>query len=91
VRVADDVDELLGSHYQLTGARRDDRPALPGCHVVHESHTDRQTSLVVRCSVPVDDPEWTVESLGLEDLVLAYLSTSRAATPAAPLVAEGRR
>jgi ABC-2 type transport system ATP-binding protein len=91
VQVADDVEELLGSHYQLTGARIDDRAVLPGCHVVHESHTERQTSLVVRCSVPVVDPAWTVESLGLEDLVLAYLSTSRPATPAAPLVTEGRR
>jgi ABC-2 type transport system ATP-binding protein len=91
VQVADGVEELLGSHYQLTGARRDDRSSLPGCHVVHESHTDRQTSLVVRCSVPIDDPEWTVEPLSLEDLVLAYLSTMRAPAPVAPLVAEGRR
>jgi ABC-2 type transport system ATP-binding protein len=91
VQVADGVEELLGSHYQLTGARRDDRASLPGCHVVHESHTERQTSLVVRCSVPIDDPEWTVEPLSLEDLVLAYLSTMRPAATAAPLVAEGRR
>jgi ABC-2 type transport system ATP-binding protein len=91
VQVADDVDELLASHHRLTGARQGDDGALPGCNVVHASHTDRQTTLVVRCSAPIDDPRWTVEPLGLEDLVLAYLSTSRVAPAAPTLVTEGRR
>jgi ABC-2 type transport system ATP-binding protein len=90
VQVADEVDDLLASHYRLTGARHDGGP-LPGCHVVHASHTDRQSTLVVRCSVPIDDPRWTAEPLGLEDLVLAYLSTSRVAAVAPELVTEGRR
>jgi ABC-2 type transport system ATP-binding protein len=91
VQVADDVDELLASHHRLTGTRQGDDGALPGCNVVHASHTDRQTTLVVRCSAPIDDPRWTVEPLGLEDLVLAYLSTSRVAPAAPTLVTEGRR
>jgi ABC-2 type transport system ATP-binding protein len=81
VRVEGDVESLLDSHLRLTGPRRD--PAtLPGDQrVVSASHTDRQSTLVVRTDAPVLDPSWTVGRLGLEDLVLAYLEGTRAAAP----------
>jgi ABC-2 type transport system ATP-binding protein len=41
--------------------------------VIEASHTDRQSTLVVRSGTPIYDPAWTVESIGLEDLVLAYM------------------
>ncbi len=74
VRVAGDVDELLGTHYRLVGARRSPGVVPPGVTVVEESHTDRQSTFLVRSSVPVDDPAYTAEPLGLEDLVLAYMA-----------------
>jgi ABC-2 type transport system ATP-binding protein len=89
VQVADEVDDLLASHYLLTGARREPREVPPGCQVVQQSHTDRQSRYLVRSSVPVDDPGWTAERLGLEDLVLGYMSASRVAG-APELVTEGR-
>ncbi len=74
VRVAGDIDELLTTHHRLTGRRRD-RKALPGDQqVIGESHTDRQSTLVVRTDNPVLDPSWSVEQLDLEDLVLAYMT-----------------
>lgn len=78
VRVAGDVDELLAAHHRLTGPRRDAN-ALPGDqHVVSESHTDRQSTFVVRAETPsrgpFHDPAWTVDPLGMEDLVLAYMA-----------------
>jgi ABC-2 type transport system ATP-binding protein len=42
--------------------------------VISASHTDVQTTLLVRTSDPVLDPAWTVSEVGLEDLVLAYMS-----------------
>ena len=45
-----------------------------GMQVVSASHTDRQSTLLVRTSGPVLDPAWTVSEVGLEDLVLAYMS-----------------
>lgn len=73
VQVAGEVDELLASHRRLTGPRRDG-VSLPGDqHIIEESHTDRQSTLVVRCEGPVLDPSWTVEDLDLEDLVLVYM------------------
>jgi ABC-2 type transport system ATP-binding protein len=74
VQVTGDIDELLASHHRLTGPRRH-RNALPSDQqVIGESHTDRQSTFVVRADKPVLDPSWSVEQLDLEDLVLAYMT-----------------
>ena len=75
VQVLGDVDDLLAEHKLLTGPRRDDAGTIAGVGtVVRASHTDRQTSLLVRADGPILDPAWTVTDLSLEDLVLAYLA-----------------
>ena len=48
----------------------------PGCGS-SPAATDRQSTLLVRADGPVLDPAWTVSEIGLEDLVLAYVSTGR--------------
>ena len=58
------------------GARRTPAAAA-GQHVVQASHTERQSRLLVRTDEPVHDPAWTVEDVGLEDLVLAYMAGER--------------
>ena len=73
VRVAGAVDELLAAHYLLSGPRRDPASLPAGAEVVSTSHTDVQTTLLVRTGGPVFDPVWTVSEVGLEDLVLAYM------------------
>jgi ABC-2 type transport system ATP-binding protein len=74
VRVAGLVDELLDTHHLLSGPRRDPDTLPDGLEVISASHTDVQTTLLVRTSDPVMDPAWTVSAVGLEDLVLAYMS-----------------
>jgi ABC-2 type transport system ATP-binding protein len=74
VQVAGDVDELLATHHRLVGARRDPGDLPAGQTLLEASHTDRQSTLVVRGDAPVDDPSWDVEALNLEDLVLSYMS-----------------
>jgi ABC-2 type transport system ATP-binding protein len=74
VRVAGDVDELLASHHRLVGPRRDPATLGAGRAVVEQSHTDVQSTLVVRSTAPIDDATWQVDRLNLEDLVLAYMS-----------------
>jgi ABC-2 type transport system ATP-binding protein len=88
VRVAGEVADLLASHYRLTGARRDPAGLPGGAEVVVASHTDRQSTLVVRSSTPIDDPSFHSELLTLEDLVLAYMSQ---ANPARQTVLEATR
>jgi ABC-2 type transport system ATP-binding protein len=81
VQLAGDIDTLLAAHRRLTGARRDPASLPADQHVITASHTDRQTTLLVRTEAPIDDPAWTVGQLSLEDLVLAYMGQPAAPTP----------
>jgi ABC-2 type transport system ATP-binding protein len=74
VRVAGPVDDLLATHHLLSGPRRDPATLPDGLQVISASHTDVQTTLLVRTSDPVMDPAWLVSQVGLEDLALAYMS-----------------
>jgi ABC-2 type transport system ATP-binding protein len=74
VRVAGEVSALLASHHRLSGPRRDPATLPAGQEVIEESHTDKQTVLLIRTGEPVHDPAWTVTPVSLEDLVLAYMS-----------------
>jgi ABC-2 type transport system ATP-binding protein len=76
VQIAGDVDRLLATHHLLTGARRHPVTLPPGQEVISASHTDKQTTLIVRTDGPIHDPAWTVSAVGLEDMVLAYMSRS---------------
>ena len=82
VRVAGEAGALLAEHRRLSGPRR--HPGrLPGTlEVITESHTDKQSSLLVRTDGPVHDPSWAVTPVSLEDLVLAYMSRAADDTPA---------
>jgi ABC-2 type transport system ATP-binding protein len=82
VRVAGEVSDLLASHRRLSGLRRDPGTLPAGQEVITESHTDKQTSLLVRTDGPVLDPAWAVKPVSLEDLVLAYMSRAGDETPA---------
>ncbi len=80
VQVAGEVDELLATHHRLTGPRHDVDSLPRDLYVIEESHTDRQSTLLVRHEGPILDPSWTVEDLDLEDLVLAYMGQAAAST-----------
>jgi ABC-2 type transport system ATP-binding protein len=82
VRVAGEVSDLLASHHRLSGPRRDPGSLPAGQEVITESHTDKQTSLLVRTDGPVLDPAWAVKPVSLEDLVLAYMSRAGDDAPA---------
>jgi ABC-2 type transport system ATP-binding protein len=73
VRIAGDIDTLLATHHRLTGPRRDPVCLPADQHVISASHTDRQSTLLVRTDGPIHDPAWSVSALTLEDLVLAYM------------------
>ncbi|KDN23507.1 ABC transporter ATP-binding protein [Amycolatopsis rifamycinica] len=82
VRVIGEVETLLATHHRLSGPRRDLDTLPADQHVVSAKHTDRQTTVLVRTEAPILDPSWTVGQLGLEDLVLEYMSNPTAARPA---------
>jgi len=76
VQLGGDIDTLLATHHRLTGPRRDPARLPADQHVISASHTDRQSTLLVRTEAPILDPAWTVDQVGLEDLVLAYMGQS---------------
>jgi ABC-2 type transport system ATP-binding protein len=88
VVLADDVDDLLAAHKLLSGPRRDPTTLPADQQVIQASHTDRQTTVLVRTDGgPILDPAWTVAGVGLEELVLAYMAAppqSRSAEQCAP-------
>ncbi|MFI6904608.1 ABC transporter ATP-binding protein [Nonomuraea sp. NPDC050394] len=73
VRVAGEADRLLATHHRLTGPRRDPGRLPADQEIVSASHTDRQSTFIVRTESPIHDPAWTVSRLSLEDLVLAHM------------------
>lgn len=85
VRLAGEVDDLRASHRRLIGPRRDPNSLPSNQEVIEASHTERQSTFLVRTEDPIHDPAWTVEEVGLEDLVLAYMgqaaSESRSGRP----------
>jgi ABC-2 type transport system ATP-binding protein len=86
IQLAGEVEELLASHKLLVGPRRD--PPRAGPHeIVAASHTDRQTTLLVRTAGPVHDPAWAVQPVGLEQLVLAYMRHPETTAPPRPALA----
>ncbi len=74
VRVAGEVDAMLASHYQVIAPRCELASLPPHWDIVSASHTDRQTTLLVRSDTPIAEPGMAVDHIGLEDLVLAYMS-----------------
>jgi ABC-2 type transport system ATP-binding protein len=79
VQVTGEVEELLASHHRLTGPRRDPASLPSDQEVIEASHTDRQSTLLIRSHNRILDPAWTVEEISLENLVLAYMSQARTA------------
>ena len=73
VALIGDIEEITRTHKRLIGPHAD--PAAIGAihNVIEESHTARQTTLIVRVNGHVFDPAWEVSDVTLEDIVLAYM------------------
>jgi ABC-2 type transport system ATP-binding protein len=73
VALTGNVESLLASHHRLVGPRRDAHRYPSDWQVIQASHTDRQTSLLIRTDSPVLDPAWVATHVAIEELVLAYM------------------
>jgi ABC-2 type transport system ATP-binding protein len=81
------IDDVVASHRLLTGPRNDST-ALARVHdVIRESHTERQTTLLVRANGHVYDSCWQLHEVDLEEIVLAYLG-HREGSPVGAAVAQ---
>jgi ABC-2 type transport system ATP-binding protein len=89
-QVAGDIEDLLRTHRVISGPRQDADRIAGVASIVQESHTERQTTMLVRTQGPILDPSWSVQDVGLEDLVLAYLGQPHATALPAPRLARAR-
>ena len=67
------IDKVLASHRLLTGQRVDETTVARVHDVIRQSHTERQTSLLVHANGHVYEASWEVHEVDLEEIVLAYL------------------
>jgi ABC-2 type transport system ATP-binding protein len=97
VQVLGAVEDLLSAHKVLIGPRLDVATVAGAAAVVQASHTDQQSTLLVRTKGDFEqsqltrlrrDPEWTVEDVALEDLVLAYLADPSAGALPGPTITD---
>jgi ABC-2 type transport system ATP-binding protein len=67
------IEEVLATHRLLTGPRHDPAAVARVHEVIRESHTERQTTLLVKANGHVYDSCWEQHEVDLEEIVLAYL------------------
>ena len=87
VQLVGDIQEIVRTHKRLVGPRADPAAVDSVHHVIEASHTERQTTLLVRVNEYLFDSSWDVQEVSLEDIVLAYLSLGQQATKSAQALA----
>jgi ABC-2 type transport system ATP-binding protein len=73
VQLSAPIDDIVAEHRVLTGPRSDPSSVDRVHSVIRASHTERQTTLIVRANGHLYDSRWQVDEVGLEEIVLAYL------------------
>jgi len=84
VRLDAPVETLLSTHRLLTGARRPLGRIRGVEEIVRERSSGRQLTLLVRTDGLPIDASWSVDEIGLEDLLLAYMAPEQLQTPTPP-------
>jgi ABC-2 type transport system ATP-binding protein len=78
VQLSISTEQALATHQRLVGPASRLESLANLAEVIVATETPRQTTAVVRTSGPIFDPAWEVHPLTLEEIVLAYLTQSRA-------------
>jgi ABC-2 type transport system ATP-binding protein len=77
-QLCESIDEAVESHKLLTGKQRQ----ITGKEdfiVINESHTERETKLLVRTTDKVKDSHWHVSDVDIEEVILAYMGQKKGA------------
>jgi ABC-2 type transport system ATP-binding protein len=90
-QLSDDIDVVLESHKCLVGPRAKSSGASAAFSVVKAVHTERQSRLLVHTKAPLTDPAWDVSDVGLEEVVLAYMSDDGSVTAGSLSLVGGKR
>ena len=81
VQLCGDIDTLLAEHQVLVGPAKDTAAIERDHTLVQAVRTPRQMTLLIRRSGPVIDPAFEAADVGLEELVLGYMSENAPPPP----------
>jgi ABC-2 type transport system ATP-binding protein len=80
VRLAGEVDRIIGAHHRIVCTRRDPAALPPGLEVISAEHAQGQSTFIVHCAGPLPAGDWSAQPLSMEDLVLAYMQAAEGET-----------
>ena len=89
-QLAGPIAEIVARHRVLIGPRTDPAAVARVHDVIRESHTERQTTLLVRANGHVYDACWEQHEVDLEEVVLAYMGYRPGRSAPAPAQAVAR-
>src|SRR5665213_1764716 len=72
-QLCDDIETVLNEHKLLVGPRQAHQAFDDGVHVIHETHTTKQSTLLVRIDKGTKVPSnWQQQEPNVEEIILAY-------------------
>jgi len=77
VQYAGDMDDFARTHRLLVGPLVEEEELARMHNVIQATHTDRQSTVLVKSNGHPFDSRWDVRDPGFEDTVLAYLARHR--------------
>jgi ABC-2 type transport system ATP-binding protein len=87
-QLCDEIEHVLKNHKLLVGPRRTTRAREEAFTIIHETHTQRESTLLVRLrDMKFRDSHWQIQDVDIEEIVLAYMGQSRLQRE--PLVEKG--
>jgi ABC-2 type transport system ATP-binding protein len=84
VQVCGEITELVATHRRITSSHRESKNPPAGVQIIETQQRAQQRTFVVRTDGPIDERQFTVEPVGLEDLVLAYMGRAASAETGRP-------
>jgi ABC-2 type transport system ATP-binding protein len=77
-QLCDDIETVLDQHKLLVGPRNQAKDLADGLHVIHETHTTKQSTLLVRVDKGVKVPgHWQQHEPNIEEIILAYMGQAK--------------
>jgi ABC-2 type transport system ATP-binding protein len=77
-QLCDDIEAVLNEHKLLVGPRADSKNLPEGVNVIHETHTAKQSTLLVRVDKGVKlSSAWHKQDPNIEEIILAYMGQAK--------------
>ena len=77
-QLCDNVDSVLREHKLLVGQREDSPKFGEGVRIIHQTHTAKQSTLLVRLNKNAKLPQhWQKHNPNIEEIILAYMGQAK--------------